>query len=198
MTHKEFYIWLDGLMTNRDWKTIKQIDIERIQNKIKEVKDVKDVKEVAENKNDTVNNCHVNVCENDNDSELEKIDKEKETLTQTQENVSAGNVINENVEKPLPKKRGRRPNLKPDGTPVKPPPSANDSTTKKKGKNPKESYGINDNFNIGLGQGFSVLDIVNACSEVTSKKIKFTYNKDFKKGISSSIKTGLKNISKIE
>ena len=28
------------------------------------------------------------------------------------------------------------------------------------------------------------------------KKIKFTYNKDFKKGISSSIKTGLKNISK--
>jgi len=34
---------------------------------------------------------------------------------------------------------------------------------------------INDNFNIGLGQGFSVLDIVNACSEVTNKKIKFTY-----------------------
>ena len=39
MTHKEFYIWLDGFMTNRDWTTIKQIDIESVQNKIKEVKD---------------------------------------------------------------------------------------------------------------------------------------------------------------
>lgn len=39
MTHKEFYIWLDGFMTNRDWVVIKQIDIETIQEKMKEVKD---------------------------------------------------------------------------------------------------------------------------------------------------------------
>ena len=39
MTYKEFYIWLDGFMTNRDWVIIKQVDIEIIQNKMKEVKD---------------------------------------------------------------------------------------------------------------------------------------------------------------
>ncbi len=50
------------------------------------------------------------------------------------------------AEKPLPKKRGRRPNLKPDGTPVKQPPVPGEQVTKKKGKNPKESYGLNENF----------------------------------------------------
>jgi hypothetical protein len=39
MTHKEFYIWLEGFMTNRRWVDIKQIDIETIQEKMKEVKD---------------------------------------------------------------------------------------------------------------------------------------------------------------
>ena len=39
MTHKEFYIWLEGFMTNRYWVDIKQIDIEIIQEKMKEVKD---------------------------------------------------------------------------------------------------------------------------------------------------------------
>ena len=39
MTHKEFYIWLDGFMTNRRWTTITQGDIESIQEKMKEVKD---------------------------------------------------------------------------------------------------------------------------------------------------------------
>jgi hypothetical protein len=39
MTHKEFYIWLDGFMTNRDWVVIKQVDIETIQEKMKEVKE---------------------------------------------------------------------------------------------------------------------------------------------------------------
>jgi len=39
LTHKEFYVWLDGFMTNRDWTTIKQVDIEIIQNKMKQVKD---------------------------------------------------------------------------------------------------------------------------------------------------------------
>ena len=39
LTHKEFYVWLDGFMTNRDWTTIKQVDIESIHNKMKEVKD---------------------------------------------------------------------------------------------------------------------------------------------------------------
>lgn len=39
MTHKEFYIWLDGFMTNRRWTTITQNDIETIQEKMKEVKE---------------------------------------------------------------------------------------------------------------------------------------------------------------
>lgn len=39
MTHKEFYLWLEGFMTNRDWTLIKEIDIESIQDKMKEVKD---------------------------------------------------------------------------------------------------------------------------------------------------------------
>ena len=40
MIHKEFYIWLDGFMTNRRWTVIQQIDIETIQEKMHEVKDV--------------------------------------------------------------------------------------------------------------------------------------------------------------
>ena len=39
MTHKEFYIWLDGFMTNRRWTVIQQIDIETIQEKMKQVKE---------------------------------------------------------------------------------------------------------------------------------------------------------------
>jgi len=39
MTHKEFYIWLEGFMTNRSWTDIQQSDIEAIQEKMKEVKD---------------------------------------------------------------------------------------------------------------------------------------------------------------
>ena len=39
MTHKEFYIWLDGFMTNRNWTDFKQGDIETIQDKMKEVKE---------------------------------------------------------------------------------------------------------------------------------------------------------------
>jgi hypothetical protein len=39
MTHKEFYIWLDGFMTNKMWTDFKQVDIETIQEKMKEVKE---------------------------------------------------------------------------------------------------------------------------------------------------------------
>jgi hypothetical protein len=39
MKYKEFYIWLDGFMTNRGWTDFKQGDIESIQEKMKEVKD---------------------------------------------------------------------------------------------------------------------------------------------------------------
>ena len=39
LTYKEFYIWVDGFMTNRDWTTIRQIDIETLQEKLKEVTD---------------------------------------------------------------------------------------------------------------------------------------------------------------
>jgi hypothetical protein len=40
MNYKEFYIWLDGFMTNRSWTVIQQADIEGIQEKMKEVKEV--------------------------------------------------------------------------------------------------------------------------------------------------------------
>ena len=39
MTHKEFYIWLDGFLTNRSWEVIQQTDIESIKEKMKDVKD---------------------------------------------------------------------------------------------------------------------------------------------------------------
>jgi hypothetical protein len=39
MTHKEFYIWLDGFMTNRKWTSFTQVDIETIQEKMKKVKE---------------------------------------------------------------------------------------------------------------------------------------------------------------
>jgi hypothetical protein len=39
ISYKEFYIWLDGFMTNRRWTVIQQIDIETIQEKMKQVKD---------------------------------------------------------------------------------------------------------------------------------------------------------------
>ena len=42
MTHKEFYIWLEGFMTNRSWTVIQQIDIETIQEKMKLVKEEPD------------------------------------------------------------------------------------------------------------------------------------------------------------
>ena len=38
MTHKEFYIWLDGFLTNRSFTVIKESDIESIKSKMKEVK----------------------------------------------------------------------------------------------------------------------------------------------------------------
>ena len=38
MNYKEFYYWLDGFMTNRNWTTITQVDIETIQDKLKTVK----------------------------------------------------------------------------------------------------------------------------------------------------------------
>jgi hypothetical protein len=43
MNYKDFYYWLDGFMTNRSWITIQQIDIETIQEKLKEVKGDSDV-----------------------------------------------------------------------------------------------------------------------------------------------------------
>ena len=43
MNYKDFYYWLDGFMTNRSWTTIQQIDIETIQEKLKEVKGDSDV-----------------------------------------------------------------------------------------------------------------------------------------------------------
>jgi len=38
MNHKEFFIWLDGFLTNRNWTVIQESDIEVIRKKMKEVK----------------------------------------------------------------------------------------------------------------------------------------------------------------
>ena len=38
-TYKEFYFWLDGFMTNRDWTTFNQVDIETIKEKMGQVKE---------------------------------------------------------------------------------------------------------------------------------------------------------------
>ena len=38
MTHKEFYIWLDGFLTNRSWTVVKESDIDVIKEKMKNVK----------------------------------------------------------------------------------------------------------------------------------------------------------------
>jgi len=43
ITHKEFYIWLDGFLTNRDWTVIQESDINVIKDKMKEVKEEFDV-----------------------------------------------------------------------------------------------------------------------------------------------------------
>lgn len=40
MDYRDFYIWLDGFMTNRSWTTITQHDIEMIQTKMKEVQQI--------------------------------------------------------------------------------------------------------------------------------------------------------------
>lgn len=39
INHKEFYIWLDGFLTNRSWTTIKETDIDVIKEKMLQVKD---------------------------------------------------------------------------------------------------------------------------------------------------------------
>ena len=38
MTHKEFYFWLDGFLTNRNYPNIKESDIDSIKDKMKQVK----------------------------------------------------------------------------------------------------------------------------------------------------------------
>jgi hypothetical protein len=43
MNYKDFYYWLDGFMTNRNWDTIQQTDIESIQKKLKEVRGDSDI-----------------------------------------------------------------------------------------------------------------------------------------------------------
>jgi hypothetical protein len=37
ISYKEFYFWLEGFMTNREWTEIREIDIESIKEKMKEV-----------------------------------------------------------------------------------------------------------------------------------------------------------------
>ena len=39
MNYKEFYIWLEGFMTNRDWTVIREKDIDTILEKMKGVTD---------------------------------------------------------------------------------------------------------------------------------------------------------------
>ena len=41
MTHKEFYLWLEGFMTNREWVVEK--DLETIKEKMKEVSETSNI-----------------------------------------------------------------------------------------------------------------------------------------------------------
>ena len=43
MTYKEFYLWLEGFMTNREWTVIREIDIESIKEKMKEVSETSNI-----------------------------------------------------------------------------------------------------------------------------------------------------------
>ena len=43
MTHKEFYVWLEGFMTNREWTEIREIDVESIKEKMKEVSETPNI-----------------------------------------------------------------------------------------------------------------------------------------------------------
>ena len=43
MTYKEFYVWLEGFMTNREWTEIREIDIESIKEKMKEVSETSNI-----------------------------------------------------------------------------------------------------------------------------------------------------------
>jgi hypothetical protein len=42
MTYKEFYIWLDGFVTNRHWTQYRQIEVDLILQKMKEVNEVEE------------------------------------------------------------------------------------------------------------------------------------------------------------
>ena len=39
LNYNEFFIWLDGFLTNRSWVTVKELDIESIKEKMLQVKD---------------------------------------------------------------------------------------------------------------------------------------------------------------
>ena len=39
ISHKEFYIWLDGFLTNRSWTVVQESDIDSIKEKMLQVKD---------------------------------------------------------------------------------------------------------------------------------------------------------------
>ena len=39
ISHKEFYIWLDGFLTNRSWTVVQESDIDTIKEKMSQVKD---------------------------------------------------------------------------------------------------------------------------------------------------------------
>lgn len=50
MNHKEFFIWLDGFLTNRSWEVIQQTDVEAIKDKMKEVTGEFDLNSLRSNK----------------------------------------------------------------------------------------------------------------------------------------------------
>jgi|LakMenEpi03Aug12_release.lakeMendotaPanAssembly.Ray.scaffolds.fasta_scaffold1112598_2 hypothetical protein len=43
INYKEFYVWLEGFMTNRNWTEIREIDIETIKEKMKEVSETPNI-----------------------------------------------------------------------------------------------------------------------------------------------------------
>ena len=75
MTYKEFYVWLDGFMTNRCWTTIKQVDIESIQEKMKEVTDDFDIEKfskLSKTRQQYLNPISIPLTNKDDDDDLGK------------------------------------------------------------------------------------------------------------------------------
>jgi hypothetical protein len=94
----------------------------------------------------------------------------KEEVTVVKDDVNVNVIVTEEVkeEKPIQKKRGRRPNQKLETVPTEPV-----VNIKKKGKHPKESYGLNDEFEED-DPFFNQQEVENDCIETPIIRLNVT------------------------